>query len=412
MLPASSSPENPHVQVTDCVSTTSVKQKDTNTAQESNPLSWIEIDAAALQHNIRSFRRFAAPTSQVMGVVKANAYGHGLLDVAACIHQDVDWWGVNSVGEALQLRRAGYLQPILVMNRTPASAFSQMITAGISQVIYDVGTATQISQEAVRLGLVARVHLKLETGTRRQGIWCGDAATVAAQISALPHIEIEGAYTHFADAEDAGDDSYFRLQLDRYESAIAAMKQAGIEVKVHHTAATAAGLRADAARLDVVRFGIGLYGLWPSTATKYAFQQQHGEEAAASLLYPVLSWRAKVVHVHHVPRGEPVGYSLTYCTRRGTEVAVVGVGYSDGYDRGMSNGGIVVVKGQRVPVIGRVMMNMILLDVTDVEGGVHVDDIVTLIGEGASADEMADRLGTINYEVVTRLSPLLTRKIV
>jgi alanine racemase len=248
----------------------------------------------------------------------------------------------------------------------------------------------------------------VETGTHRQGVWFEEIAGFAQAVARLPGVVIEGAYTHLATAEDTADDSYLRLQVERFNHSLEMLAQVGIQPRYRHMAATAAAMLAPQSRGNLVRLGIGMYGLWPSLDTQVAMHERSGGNFA---LWPALRWKTRIVQLARVPKGEPVGYGLTYRTRRASQLAVLPVGYADGYDRHLSNIGEVLVRGEIAPVVGRVMMNMTIVDVTD-SPTVQVGDEVILLGPEMPADRLATQVGTINYEIVTRISPLLPRVIV
>jgi alanine racemase len=250
------------------------------------------------------------------------------------------------------------------------------------------------------------VHLKVETGTNRLGARGSAATALAAFIRAQPTLVLEGVYTHYANVEDTLDNSYAEHQLRRYQAALADIEACdGI---LTHTAATAAGILYPQTRFTMVRVGIGLYGLWPSAQTAEAARRANIDLD----LQPVLSWKARVVHLNDVPLGEPVGYGCTYVATRPRRIAVLPVGYYEGFDRGLSNRGRVLIRGQVAPVVGRVAMNMTMVDVTDIPG-VTVGDEAVIIGRqgdrSLTAEDMAALLDTINYEVVTRINPALPR---
>ena len=224
-------------------------------------------------------------------------------------------------------------------------------------------------------------------------------------MQALPSLKVEGIYTHFATAEDTADDSYFRLQRSRFAKVQAELERAGLEVPYQHMAATAAAMVSTAAQGSLVRFGIGLYGLWPSLDTQIAMTERAVRPLA---LQPAMQWKTRIVHMQPVARGETVGYGRTHRTRRESTIAVIPIGYSDGYDRKLSNVGEVAVRGRLAAVVGRVMMNMTLIDVTEIPV-VQVGDEVTLLGPEIPAENIATHVGTINYEIVSRINPALPR---
>ena len=367
--------------------------------------SWIEISRGALQHNVASFRERLQPGTSLLAVVKANAYGHGMQVVADTIAAHVDWLGVNTLAEALALHNDGITLPILILGYTPHSRADEVVRHGFRQVVYDHGSAACLAQAAAGQNATAAVHVKIETGTYRLGVPCGAAVEFLSQLREFPQLAVEGIYTHFATAEDTADDSYLQLQISRFAEVQTSLAAAGIHVPYQHMAATAATMVEPAAHGALVRIGIGLYGLWPSLDTQIAMT----ERAVHSLtLRPVMQWKTRIAHLQRVARGETVGYGRTHRTRRDSLVAVIPVGYSDGYDRKLSNVGEVAIRQKLAPVVGRVMMNMTLIDVTDIPA-VKVGDEVTLLGPEMPAEHIATHVGTINYEIVSRINPVLPR---
>jgi alanine racemase len=367
--------------------------------------TWVELDRAALLHNVRVLKRLIAP-AKFMAVVKGNAYGHGMVEIATTIAPYVDWFGVNSLDEAEGLRAANIGQPVLIMGATPPERLPGVVRGGFRQVVYDRAGAEALAAVAARLGAHAIVHLEVETGTNRLGARGAAAAELAAFIRAQSALVLEGIYTHYANVEDTLDNSYAEHQLHRYRATLTDV--GACDGLLTHTAATAAGILYPQTRFGMVRVGIGLYGLWPSAQTAEAARRA----GIALDLRPVLSWKARVVHLNDVPFGEPVGYGCTYVATRPRRIAVLPVGYYEGFDRGLSNRGRVLIRGQIAPVVGRVAMNMTMVDVTDIPG-VAVGDEAVIIGRqgevSLTAEDMAALLDTINYEVVTRINPALPR---
>jgi alanine racemase len=370
-------------------------------------LSWVEIDAARLRANVDALRAITAPGTTVMVVVKSNAYGHGLDAVAPVVAERADWLGVNSIDEALAITRLGIQKPIAILGHTPLDQLELTVQNRYRQVLYRLDVAKILSRAAQKFGTTARVHLKIETGTNRQGIAPADLQPFLEEIRGLPGLEVEGAYTHFANIEDTLDPSFAQSQLRRFQAAVATLERAGMRPPQLHTSATAGSLLYPEMNFTMVRLGIGTYGVWPSRETQLAARER-GRHLA---LQPVLQWRTRVVQVKEVTAGDYVGYGLTYRASRPMKLVVLPIGYYDGYDRRLSNSGRALVNGQPAPVVGRVAMNMTVLDVSDI--GAQMDDEVTLIGRqgGAEirAEELAEKIGTIAYEVLARINPLIPR---
>ena len=368
--------------------------------------SWVEVDRAALLHNVRAFRRLIGDHT-FAAVVKGNAYGHDMAAVARVIEPEVDWFSVNSLDEALGLRRAGCTLPVLIMGATMPNRFDEVVAGGFRQVVFNCEAAAALAEAAARAGTPTAVHLEIETGTNRLGARPEESVRLAAFIRERPSLHLEGVYTHYANVEDTLDSSYAEQQLQRFEQALAAI-EAQAPVPIKHSAATAATILYPRTHFNLVRVGIGLYGLWPSSTThEAAVLAETGLELA-----PVLSWKTRVVHLNDVPMGETVGYGCTYYVSQPRRIALLPIGYYEGLDRSLSSHGPdavahVLVRGCPAPIVGRVSMNMTMVDVTRIPG-VRVGDEVVVIGrqgeQQVSAEDMALALDTINYEVVTSIS--------
>jgi alanine racemase len=275
------------------------------------------------------------------------------------------------------------------------------------QVLYRLDVAKALSESAGKLGKPAKAHLKIETGTNRQGIAIGDLEAFLVELKKLPGIDVEGAYTHFANIEDTLDPSFAQEQLRRFQQGVAVLNDAGIRPAYLHASATAGALLYPEMDFNMVRIGIGAYGIWPSRETQIAARERGRQPALA----PILTWKTRVVQIKEVGAGSYVGYGLSYRAIRPMKLAVLPVGYYDGYDRQFSNSARALIRGHAVPVVGRVAMNMTMLDVSD--AGAQDGDEVVLLGRQAKAEiyaeELAERMGTISYEVLSRINPLIPR---
>jgi alanine racemase len=374
-------------------------------------LNWVEIDQKALLNNVVSFRNLLDPSVKFMPVIKSNAYGHGLREVGSILakSKDVDWLGLNSLDEALLLRGLGIRKPLLLLGHVPLARLSEAVNNDIRLTIYNMESVTALGKIKTRKKIC--LHIKLETGTNRQGVGLNEAIALAARIKKYPHLVLEGYSTHFANIEDTTDRSYPGSQKDNYRKMVTKMEKLGYHAPVNHVACTAAALIFPDTHKNLARIGIGLYGLWPSRETMLAVR----DSDPGFKLSPVLSWKTKAAQVKTVPAGSFISYGCTYRTTRKTKLAVLPVGYYDGYDRKLSNTAHVLIKGKRAPIRGRVCMNICLADITDIPG-VKLEDEVVLLGkqgkEQISAEQMAQWIGTINYEVITRINPLLPRIII
>ena len=372
--------------------------------------SWIEIDRRRLSSNVSAFRSLMDPDCALMIVVKANAYGHGLSEVAPLVAGEADWLGVNSLDEALALDGLGIEKPIAILGYTPESRAGEVVGHGFHQVVFRLDSAESLSQAAREANRSAQVHIKVETGTHRLGVPVSELENFLGELGKLPSLRVEGMYTHFANIEDTLDPSFAELQLQRFREALEISKRAGIEPRLVHAAATAGVLLYPETHFSMVRIGIGAYGVWPSRETRLV-SRERGKEVA---LEPVLSWKARIVQIKDVAAGDYIGYGLTHQAPRRMQVAVIPVGYYEGLDRKLSNTGRALVRGHTAPMVGRVAMNMAVLDVTAT--GASAGDEVVLIGKQdrgeIAVEELAEKTGTIPYEVLARIHPFLPRVVV
>lgn len=372
----------------------------------------VEISRKNLLHNLKQFRKRIGKKVKLMTVVKANAYGHGILEVSKIVsHAGADWLGVNSLQEGIILREKDLKLPILVMGDISLKELKEAIKNKISFVAYNQETIERANEEGKKLETKAKVHLKLETGTNRLGIGLENILPFIKFCLSKKHVLWEGIYTHYANIEDTLDHGFAVEQLKNFKNTLRLIKSEGIKIPLRHTACTAATILFKETFFDLVRVGIGLYGLWPSRETKISAK----EKKIKFDLRPVLTWKTKIAQIKPVAKSETVGYGRSFKTARETKIAVLPVGYYEGYDRKLSNCGRVLIRSQFAPVIGRVCMNMMMVDVTDISG-VKPDTEVVLLGKQGKneipAEELAQKIGTINYEVVSRINPLLPRKVV
>ena len=375
---------------------------------------WVEISERAYASNLRFFRRLLGPDVELSAVVKSNAYGHGVDLVAAlAARHGADSFCVHSLDEALALRRAGLSHDVLIMGPVPLERLGEAVAEDFRVALFTRDSARRLAELAAAAGRPARIHLKLETGTYRQGIDEDELEGFIDFLGGHPRLAVDGAYTHFANVEDTTRQDYAERQLERFAAAIRRLRAAGLEPAKRHTACSAASLVVPHTHFEMVRLGISQYGLWSSKETYLSYRLDHpGDEA---VLKPVLSWKTRITQLKRVPAGSYVGYGCTYQTTRETRIAVLPVGYADGYDRRFSNQAHVLVRGRRAPVRGRVCMNLTMVDVTDVSG-VELGDEVVLLGrqgdQEVTADHLAALAGTISYEIVTRVNWELPRILV
>jgi alanine racemase len=375
-------------------------------------LNWVEIDARTIHWNVTQFRRRLGPDVLLGAVVKSNAYGHGMLEVAAlACEAGADWLCVNNVDEAVCLREAGHRTEILVMGYIPGDQLGAVVEHRLRPVVYNLETVDRLDRLAPEDDPVG-IHLKVETGTHRQGIGEAEVVPFAQRVQRSPRLALEGISTHFANIEDSTDHSFAQAQMAAFGRISEALAAAGMPVLLRHAACSAATLLFTRTHLDLARVGISLYGLWPSKET-YVSCLERGKPTLD--LHPTLTWKTRIAQVKTVEEGGYIGYGCTYRVTRRSRIAVLPVGYHEGYDRGLSGVAHVLVRGRRAPVRGRVCMNMCMVDVSDIPG-VSLEDEVVLLGrqgdECVSAEQLAEWCGTISYEIVSRIHPALARIVV
>ncbi|RTZ97185.1 MAG: alanine racemase [Deltaproteobacteria bacterium] len=374
-------------------------------------LTCAEIDLRALAHNYAELRRITAPSAGIMAVVKADGYGHGAIPVArTALSCGAGFLAVARLSEAVQLRQAGIDAPILLFGYCRAVDVPCMVDNQIRASISSLASARMLSARITQPGRRLKVHIKIDTGMGRLGLLTdgldadspqndstADTVKDILAIGALPHVEVEGIFTHFANA-DAGDKSHAYDQFGRFTRLLQALDTAGFSVRYRHAANSAATIEMPETHLDLVRPGVSQYGLWPS------------DEVDQSLinLKPVMRLKSTVIQVKSVGSGFAVSYGSTYHTTHPTTLAVIPIGYADGFSRLLSSQGQMLVKGVRAPIIGRVCMDLTMIDVGHIPGVAVEDEVIVLGRQGdaeITADEIAGRIGTINYEIVSSLTP-------
>lgn len=361
--------------------------------------AWIEVDHEAIRQNLRVVRDLS-PGASVIGVVKANAYGHGDVEVArTLVREGVERLAVATIDEAIGLREAGIDVPVLVLWGIGPAEADEVVAHRLEPIVYDDRAVGWLEAAAERAGLAVGVHLKVDTGLGRQGAIPEEALTLAARIAASRHVELAGTMSHLAVPGE--DDAYTDVQLLRLARTLDAMRSAGIDPGLVHVSATGDIVAEVVRMVDAVRPGLALYGMLPAWV------------AARDVgLRPALSLKARALRLFDLDAGEAIGYGLRFRASRPTRIATLGIGYGDGWPRVHANNGVVLVRGQRAPIVGAVSMDGLTVDLGRVPG-VTYDDEFVLIGEQGgmqiTADEVADERRTINYEVTTALRRRLPR---
>jgi len=357
--------------------------------------TWAEVDLEAVAGNVRQIKRIVGPEVEILAIVKANAYGHGALAVArTALGNGASACGIAAVNEAVQLREGGVDAPILVLGYTPTWLAEEALLHDVSLTLYDADAARAFSRVAADLRRTARVHVKVDTGMGRLGLLPEQVVPFVEEIRALPGLDLEGIFTHFSVADDE-DPAYTHWQLNRFRGVLDRLAEIGVNFRQVHCANSAAALRLPEAHFTMVRLGLAMYGLHPS---------RHVPLPAG--FRPALAWKTTVAQVKTLPPGSYVSYGNTYRTEQEETIAVIPVGYADGFRRAPTRWKEVLIHGQRAPLVGRVCMDQTMIQVSHIPN-VRVGDEVVLIGrqgeDEISAEEAAGWLGTINYEVVSEI---------
>lgn len=362
--------------------------------------TWADIYLNRLDNNYHALRT-AFPSQRFMGIVKANAYGHGAIEVSQRLAESgADYLAVACLDEAMELRQAGLTLPILILGYTKPQLAPLLAEQGLTQTVYDTQMALALSQSLHGTRLHLRCHLKLDTGMSRLGFLCDESrfaqqAGALLKLKALPGLEFEGVFTHFSDADGSAD--FTQLQLRRFRAMVSALEAGGMQFEVHHCAASAAVLKFPAdAGLDMIRPGILLYGHHPDESTRPLLDVQ-----------PVMELKTRIVSLKDMPAGSCISYNRTHTLPRDSRIAAVPVGYGDGLPRLLSGQQEMLLRGCRVPQIGRVCMDMCMLDVTGMEAA--IGDEVTIFGAALPLEEKAAAMGTIPYELLCDINPRVPR---
>lgn len=362
---------------------------------------WAEINTDAIRHNFRQIKALFDEKVKLIGVIKANAYGHGAVKYGQILSQEgADGLAVARLDEALELRRNKIDLPILILGKVPEIQFTQAIKNRISITVFDLDYAKRLSELARRLGETANIHLKIDTGMGRLGFQVKkENVDQIPELLKLPNLHLQGIFTHFATADEK-DKSFSHQQADRFEHFLQALAEKDIRADYVHCGNSAVIMDLPEYNHQEVRAGIILYGLYPSNQVN----------KARLPLRPVMTLKTRISSIKELPENSTISYGRTYITKRPSRIAALSVGYADGYDRSLSNQVDVLINRQRAPQVGRICMDQIMVDITDLTGDIRPGDEVILFGEHEiTADELAEKLGTINYEVVCKVNRRVPR---
>lgn len=361
--------------------------------------AWAEIDLDKIAQNVREIKNSLNPNVRLMGVVKADAYGHGVFETAKTVLENgADALAVAFIDEAVQLRKCGITVPLLILGNSADDSIDDLLTFDITPAVFTFDFAKRLSDRAAELGKTAKIHIKTDTGMNRIGFLYGDntAENIKTieeiiEISKLPSIEVEGIFSHFSTSDEA-DDSYTRLQFKRFTEMTMALSDKGLDIPIKHIANSAALARFPEMQLDMVRAGVIMYGMYPSFGVDY-----HGLR-----LLPAMTFKTRVINIKEVDSGAGISYGRSFVTNKKTKIATIAVGYADGYSRILSGKACALVDGVLVNQLGKICMDQCMIDVTNVNN-INIGDEVTLFGTSGdgniSIEEVADKMGTINYEI-------------
>mgnify|MGYP006288178569 CR=1 FL=1 len=366
--------------------------------------AWAEVNLDNIASNVHEIKRIAGKKTQIMGVVKADGYGHGVMETTkTLLDNGVSFLAVSMLDEAIQLRKNGIDVPILILSYTDPKRAEEIINYNVTQAVFSHDLASALSEASIKLNKNVKIHIKIDTGMTRVGFMPGYIAVKSvSQISKLPGIIIEGLFTHFACADEKNE-SYTQMQYERFTSIISELSRIGIHIPIKHVANSAAIIKFPQMELDLVRPGIILYGLYPSEDV----------DIDKINLKPAMTLKANVILVKDVEAGTSVSYGGVFTTERPSRLATIPIGYADGYTRLLTGKGKVLINEEVAPVVGRICMDQCVVDVTDLKKDVSVGDEVVLFGKQGNkeikVEEVAKQIGTINYEVVSLIGKRIPR---
>ncbi len=357
--------------------------------------AWAEVNLDNIAHNAQELRKITNKRTEMMGVVKADAYGHGVFEVAnTLIENGFSRLAVSMLDEAIQLRQNGIKIPILVLSYTDPIRAEEIILNNVTQTVFSHDLAKSLSDAAVKLNKDIKIHIKIDTGMTRVGFMPGYSAVKnVTEISKMPRIIIEGLYTHFASADEI-DKEFTYIQFERFMSICSELRRIGLDIPIKHVANSAAIIEFPEMHLDMVRPGISIFGMYPSK------QVNHKKIN----LIPAMTLKANIVLVKDVEANSGISYGRIFTTARESKIATIPIGYADGYSRVLTGKGNVLINGEIVPIVGNICMDQCMLDITDLKDNVNVGDEVILLGKQGNkeitAEELAEKIGTVNYEIV------------
>lgn len=364
----------------------------------------LEIDLDNLTNNIQEIRRHVGNDTLIMAIVKANAYGHG---AEVCgklfLGNGADMLGVSVLSEGIILRNSGINDaPILLLNYTHPSQYKELLEYNLTQTIFKYNDAKLLSDEACKLGKKAKIHIKIDSGMNRIGFLPNETSIESIiDIAKLPNIEVEGIYTHFSNADET-DKSYTKKQFENFKWTIDRLEDSNINIPIKHAANSATNLDLPGYKLDMVRPGIILYGYYPSEFVNKDIID----------IKPAMTLKSVISNIKEIEKGEGIGYGQTYITERKSKIATLPIGYADGYSRMLSNKAYVSIKNKRVPIVGNICMDQLMIDITDIDDA-DLNDEVILFGYSHNnypkIEELARLLGTINYEILCMISMRVPR---
>lgn len=365
--------------------------------------TWAEISLSALTENYQTLKRLLTGDAQLMAVVKADAYGHGAVRCAQALESiGADWFGVALVEEGVELRRSGISRPVFCLGGFWRTQSELILAHDLTPALFRMDLAEELNARATEAGRIVNFHLKVDTGMGRLGVPISELAEFALALKRFDHLKLDGVMTHFADA-DGLETGYTELQIRRFEDAVSTLHELGFDPTWRH-AANSAGLHAySQSHANLARAGAAMYGLTRDVLT-------HRLEAPQ--LHPVMAWKSRIVMLKTVPAETPLGYGCSFITSRESRIATLPVGYADGFRRALSNKGGVLVRGKFAPIVGRVSMDLTIIDVTDIPNAELGDEAILMGEQGClaiSAEDLAQQADTISYEVVTGISVRVPR---